>query len=77
MPERNQWMLHLKQIRTVHGCGIAEAERIALADPAWRRWVERQINTDVECRRMAQRHIRYRGDDALIERDNDHFRLCR
>jgi hypothetical protein len=26
---------------------------------------------------MAQRHIRYRGDDALIERDNDHFRLCR
>jgi hypothetical protein len=26
---------------------------------------------------MAQRHIRYRGDDALIERDDDHFRLCR
>jgi len=44
-----------------HGCDIAEAERIALADPAWRRWVERQINTDIECRRMAQCHIRYRG----------------
>jgi len=77
MAERNQWILHIKRIRTAHGCDIAQAERIALADPAWRRWVERQINSDIDCHRMAERHICHRGDDALIEREDDYFRLGR
>jgi hypothetical protein len=45
-----------------------------LADSDWRRWVEYRINTDIQCRRMALRHIRERGVDALIERVGDGLR---
>ena len=72
---RNRWIRHIKQLRTENDIGLLEAERMALADPAWRRWVERQINTDGQCRRMALRHIRDRGDDALIQRAGDRLRV--
>jgi hypothetical protein len=75
MADRNRWILHIKKLRAAHGIGLSEAERIALADPHWRRWVEHQINTDSQCRRMALRHIRERGDDALIERTGDRLRV--
>ncbi|PZU59298.1 MAG: hypothetical protein DI547_06715 [Sphingobium sp.] len=71
MADRNQWILHIKELRERHGCGILEAEEVALTDPHWRRWVERQINSDEQCRRMALSHIRYNGDAALIEPRGD------
>ena len=67
MTERNRWILHVKKVRAEHGVGLTEAERIALRDPEWRRWVEHQINTDIQCRRMALRHLRERGSSTLIE----------
>jgi len=72
---RNRWIRHIKQLRTEHDIGLLEAEGIALADPQWRRWVEHRINTDGPCRRMALRHIRERGEDALIERAGDRLRV--
>ncbi len=69
--ERNRWILYIKDLRAEHAVSILDAERIALADPAWRRWVERQIEHDQQCRRMAWRHIRDHGDAALIGRDGD------
>lgn len=67
MAERNRWIRHIKDLRANHQVGLLEAERIALADPAWRRWAENQINTDDQCRRMALRHIGESGANALIE----------
>jgi hypothetical protein len=58
MEERNRWILHIKELRGRHDVGINEAERLALVEPTWRRWVEHQINSDADCRRMALRHIR-------------------
>jgi hypothetical protein len=72
---RNRWLHHIKQLRTEHDIGLLEAERVALADPEWCRWVERQINTDDQCRRMALRHIRESGANALIEIDDDRLRV--
>jgi hypothetical protein len=72
---RNRWILHIKHLRTEHDTGLLEAERIALADPEWRRWVEHRINTDDQCRRMAFRHIRESGANALIEIDVDRLRV--
>lgn len=69
MSERSRWILHIKELRAAHDVSIFEAEKIALADPAWQRWVERQIVSDEQCRRMALRHIRDHGDAALIGRD--------
>lgn len=68
---RNRWIRHIKQLRTEHDIGLLEAERVALADPEWCRWVEHQINTDDQCRRMALRHIRVSGGNALIGIDDD------
>jgi hypothetical protein len=42
------------ELRVTHNCSIYEAESLALLQPAWKRWVERQIN----------------GDRALIADDN-------
>jgi hypothetical protein len=39
MEDRNRWIGLIKDIRVEHDAGIIDAERIALADPAWRRWV--------------------------------------
>jgi hypothetical protein len=75
MTERNRWIHHIKDVRADHAVGLFEAERIALADPTWRRWVEHQINTDDRCRRMALRHIRESGANALIEIDDDRLRV--
>jgi len=65
--DRNRWILLIKELRAEHNVSILAAERLALADPRWRRWVDQQINTDVRCRRLALHHIRHNGDEALIE----------
>ena len=72
MPEdRNDWVREIKRLREQHGVNIFEAEALALGDPVWRRWVEKMINSDERCRRVAVSHIRYNGDAALIELDGD------
>jgi hypothetical protein len=53
MEERNRGIEEMKSLRATHGVSISEAEKMALADPAWRRWVERKINTDTRCRSAA------------------------
>jgi hypothetical protein len=63
----SRWLLLIKELRVTHGCSILDAERIALAQPNWRRWVEQQINGNSECAKSARRHIHYNGDAALIE----------
>jgi hypothetical protein len=75
MEDRKRWIGLIKDLRVEHDAGIIDAERIALADPAWRRWVERQINNDMRCRRMALRHIHYNGEASLLERDGDALRV--
>jgi hypothetical protein len=75
MEERNRWISLIKELRGQHGISILDAERLALADPAWRRWVERQINGDTRCHRMALSHIRYNGDAALLERDGEALKV--
>lgn len=68
--DRHQWVLLIKELRVTHGCSIYDAQRLALLKPIWRRWVERQINHDLRCARMARRHIRCNGDAALlVDRD--------
>jgi hypothetical protein len=50
MEDRNRWILLIKELRIEHNASIFDAERIALSDPQWRRWVERQIKTDTKVR---------------------------
>ena len=71
MAERDRWILHIKELRAVHGVSIFEAEKLALTNATWRRWVERQIAIDGNCRRMALRHLRYNGDASLLGRDDE------
>jgi hypothetical protein len=68
--DRSRWALLIKELRLTHGCSIYEAEKLALAQPVWKRWVERQITHDFRCARMARSHIRYNGDRALIAEEN-------
>lgn len=75
MEDRNRWILLIKDLRAEHETSILDAEHIALADPAWRRWAEQQINGDKRCRRMALNHIRYNGEMSLIERDGDTLKV--
>jgi hypothetical protein len=64
--DRQRWILLIKELRAEHGCSIYDAERIALLNPIWKRWVERQINNDRRCAKMARYHIRHNGDAALL-----------
>jgi hypothetical protein len=73
--DRNRWILLIKELRAEHGVSILAAERLALADARWRRWVDRKINTDPRCRRMALHHMRHNGADALIERDGERLNV--
>jgi hypothetical protein len=73
--DRNRWIHHIQHLRAEHDTGLSDAQRIALADTKWRRWVEHQINTDDRCRRMALRHIREAGVNALIQIDDDRLRV--
>lgn len=75
MEDRDPWTRNIKQLRLEHDIGLFEAERIVLADPRWRRWVERRINTDAQCRRMALAHIRGHGADALITMVGDRLKI--
>jgi hypothetical protein len=70
-----RWVLLIKGLRAEHGFSILEAERIALGDPALRKWVERQINTQPRCRKQAVAHIRLNGSASLIEREGETFRI--
>jgi hypothetical protein len=63
------------ELRLLHAASLLEAERLALANPHRRKWVERQINTHQRCRKYALAHIRYNGKAALIEREGDSFRF--
>ena len=73
--DRNRWILLIKELRAEHGVSILAAERLALADPRCRRWVDQQINADTRCRRMALHHMRHNGGDALIERDGERLKV--
>lgn len=73
--ERTRWISLIKQIRQDHNVGILEAERIAVAQPEWRRWVERQINSDLKCRKTARSHMRLRGLESLIYEDGETLKL--
>jgi phosphoenolpyruvate-protein kinase (PTS system EI component) len=70
-----RWILLLKELRVEHGCSILEAERMALSDPALRKWAEKQINTQPHCRKMAIYHMRSNGEASLIERDGDTLKI--
>lgn len=75
MEDRNRWIELIKNLRIEHNVSIIDAERIALADGTWRRWVESQIKSEKQCRRMALSHIRYLGEAGLIERDGDTLKI--
>ena len=75
MEDRNRWILHIKEVRSRHGVSLLEAQRIALSDPHWRRWVERQINTDETCRKQARAHIRADHDASLVYKDGEVLKL--
>ena len=75
MEERLRWIKLIKLLREKHGVSIYEAQRIASAQPEWRRWVERQINTDQQCRRMALRHIEFNGSASLLIRDGETLKV--
>jgi len=59
--ERSRWISHIKQLRQERSVGLFEAERMALAQPEWRRWMERQINSDIRCRKVARSHMQIYG----------------
>jgi hypothetical protein len=73
--ERDRWITLIKSLRQEHGVSIYDAERIALGEVAWQRWVDRQINTDMRCRRMALFHIRSNGSASLLEKDGDQLKV--
>ncbi|RUX24252.1 hypothetical protein EOA23_22505 [Mesorhizobium sp. M2A.F.Ca.ET.042.01.1.1] len=75
MEDRNRWILHIKELRFRQGASILEAERIALSDPHWRRWVERQINTDERCHKFARSHMKANREAALIYKDGEMLKL--
>lgn len=77
MADRERWIVHIKELRRWHGVDLPEAERIALSDATWRRWVTHQINTDRRCRKMALSHIRILGDRALLYKEGEVLKVRR
>jgi len=76
MPEdHSRWIQIIKQLRQEHGVGLFEAERIALLRPEWRRWVERQINSDAACRKAALSHLRRHGSNSLVLQEGQTLRV--
>lgn len=70
LSDGSHWHLLIKEIRLSEACSIEEAYAIALTDPIWRRWFERQINSDPACWKAALRHMRDSGDRSLIARQD-------
>jgi hypothetical protein len=64
--EESRWTEMIKTVRQRHGVGIFEAEKLPWEEPQWRRWVERQINRDPKCRKMALHHMRSHGGASLV-----------
>ena len=75
MNERMRWIKLIKSLREEHGVDIPGAEKLASAQPEGRRWVERQINSDPQCRKMALRHIAACGPNALIVQTGQTLRV--
>lgn len=75
MADQIRWVRLIKELRARHDVDIFGAERIALSDPHWRRWVARQINTDAGCRKMALYHIKIHGEVGLIYKDGDDLKI--
>jgi hypothetical protein len=73
--DRNRWVRLIKQLRADYNASLPEAEKIALSNPEWRRWAERQINADRKCHRMAVNHIRCRGKESLLEEQDGLIRV--
>ena len=64
--EDGDWFRLIKSIRAQRGVGILEAEKIAVQEPKWRRWLERRINIDRKCRKLALYDMRLNGAESLI-----------
>jgi hypothetical protein len=70
-----RWLLLIKELRVTHNTSILDAERLALSNRHRRRWVEKAINSNLQCRKRALAHIRYNKEASLIEREGDSFRF--
>ena len=70
----SRWLFKIKELRARHNLSILEAERLALNDPAMRRWALRMMNSNPQCRKTAHQHIRYNGEASLLERDGSGYR---
>lgn len=60
------WFEMIKSIRAERGVSILDAEKLAVRDPKWRRWLERRINSDRKCQKLAFTDMRLNGRDSLI-----------
>lgn len=67
------WLALVGELMLQHDCNTYEAERFALSNRHLRRWVERAINAGNPSRKRALAHLRYNGDNSLIEREGDSF----
>jgi len=74
--QRVDWFELLKILRQAFDAPLHDTEAMVLRHDGWRRWCERQIVADPRCRKLARRHIRARGAEALLVVSGDRI-SCR
>jgi predicted phosphoadenosine phosphosulfate sulfurtransferase len=73
--QKMDWFELTKTLRMIYELRILDVETLALSHEGWRRWCNSWIKTDPRCRKMAWQHMKYNGEDSLIETDGDGFRI--
>jgi hypothetical protein len=73
--QRMDWFELIKTLRMIYELSILDVEKMALSHDGWRRWCNTRIRTDPRCQKLARRHMKKYGENSLIEKDGDGFRV--
>jgi hypothetical protein len=68
-----RWVLLIKELRSIRGYSISEAQHAILSDLLWRRWAVQQANLSPRCAKEARLYIRDIGSKAFLTKDGDQF----
>ena len=70
------WFELIKALRATYDITIYDAEKMVLSHAGWRRWCNKRIKSNPQCRVYAWKHLRQHGEASLIKSDGANLEVC-
>ena len=72
---RIDWVRTIKTVREFRNCDLPTAQEDVLSHKGWQRIIQKKLESDPECRKLAHHHCRSHPYSGLIRKDEDRYTI--